>query len=111
MLVLPVNKHFFNEVKEQYLEEDYRAIKPYWIKKLLKKEYQFIDEPIKIVHSYIQHGDKIFKTFKEVKFVMGYDENSPSIVTNFISMRLTRPEEMTCMGRGIAFAIKIGYKS
>ncbi len=107
ILELPVNKFYFTQVKNNELIEDFRAIKPYWIKKLIKKEYVHL-EPIELVKSYLR-GEELFRVFDEVEFKNGYSSESPKIRVKFESMRFTHPEEMTCMGKGIAFAIKIVY--
>jgi hypothetical protein len=105
ILELPVNKHYFNEAQKCDIFEDYREIKEYWIKKLLKEEYQKI-EPINIVHTYLEIGQEIFRDDIDlVKFKNGYDNKSPQKIKKFVSIRLTNQNEMTCMGRGIAFAI------
>jgi hypothetical protein len=107
-LLLPVNRFFFNQIKAQQLVEDFRAIKPYWIKLLIKKEYLPL-EPLEVVELYITKGNAIFNNFNKIIFTNGYSEDSPKISVNFGGMRLTHPFEMTCMGQGIAFAIEVKY--
>lgn len=108
ILELPVNKFFFNEAKKHDLVEDYRAIKPYWIKRLLKKEFQSL-EPIDVVKRFFAGDTDLFQSYDKVVFKNGYADNSPTYEATFEGMRFTQSHEMTCMGRGIAFAIKIGY--
>ena len=104
---LPVNKFYFNQVKSKELIEDFRAVKPYWIKRLVKIKYRNL-EPMDIVRAYISGAD-IFMNFDRVVFKNGYADSSPKIEVDFKGLRFTHPEEMTCMGKGIAFAIEIAY--
>ena len=110
-LTLPVNKFFFNQVSNKELETDFRAIKPYWINKLIKNEYKklIIEDPYQIIDLYSKFGYNLFKDFEHVIFKNGYSNNSPSIKTKFELISLTNPNEPTCMGYGIFFAIKISY--
>jgi len=108
-LTLPVNKFYFNQVKNKELIEDFRAIKPYWIKRLVKNEFKHL-EGWDLVNKYVEMKGDIFKTFEEIIFQMGYNENSPIVKTKFKGIRLTHPDEITCMGTGlITFAIEIEY--
>lgn len=107
ILELPVNAFFFNQVKDETLIEDFRAIKPYWIKKLVKSQYQN-KEPIEIVKSFF-NGTNVFNKFDKVIFKNGYSDSSPKMEVIFDGLRFTQPHEMTCMGKGIAFAIKVKY--
>lgn len=107
ILELPVNKFYFEQVNNQELEEDYREIKEYWIRRLIKAKYQK-KTPLEIVELYNNNVD-IFTSYDKVLFKNGYSDKSPKKLVSFKSIRLTNSTEMTCMGRGIAFAIKIKY--
>ncbi len=107
-LELPVNKFFFDQVKNKELIEDYRAIKPFWIKKLIKKELQN-KKAISIVQLHF-NGVDVFKRYDRIIFKNGYSDKSPKLTVIFEDIRFTQPHEITCMGQGIAFAIKISYK-
>lgn len=106
-IILPVNKFYFEQVSNKELIEDYRAIKPYWIKKLVLTKYHSM-APINLVKLYYS-GVNVFKKFNTVVFQHGYNNNPPIKQTNFHSIRFTESHEMTCMGQGIFFAIRITY--
>ena len=105
---LQVNSFFFNQIKNRELKEDYRAIKPYWIKKFIKKQYQNLS-PQEIVILYLGKGINVFINYDILIFKNGYSKNAPKIKTRCSGIRFTESHEMTCMGRGIAFALEVEY--
>jgi len=104
-LILPVNKFFFNKIKNKELLEDFRAIKPYWIKRLISEDFLHY-EPIDLVRTYYE-GVNVFKKYETITFRLGYYDGSPSMTFPYFQTRFTSPNEETCIGTGIAFAIKI----
>ena len=107
-LRLPINRHFYNEVNNEILVEDYREIKKYWIERLVKTRLKN-KTPQQLVDLYFNKNVDIFQNYERVLFSLGYGDNPLTVETKFVSLRLTTPDEMTCMGQGIAFAIKIEY--
>jgi len=105
---LQVNKFFFNQVSNKELKEDYRAIKPYWIKKLIKQKYQKLS-PQEIVMLYFAKNIDVFIHYDILVFKNGYNEKAPIIKTKCSGIRFTESHEMTCMGQGIAFALEVQY--
>lgn len=118
VLELQVNKFFFNQVKEKTLKEDFRAIKKYWIEKLIKDDIKYklkeenngIIDPYDIIKLYMVGGSKIFTNkYSHILFKNGYSKDAPTIKCKIGDIRLTSPTEMTCMGRGVAFSIEVLY--
>jgi len=107
-LNLPINKYFYDEIQNKLLSEDYREIKKYWIQRLVKAKFKD-RTPQQLVDLYFIKNVDIFQKYERVLFTLGYGENPLSVETKFVSIRLTTSDEMTCMGQGIAFAIKIEY--
>jgi hypothetical protein len=103
-LTLVVNKYFYNMLQRDELEIDYRAIKPYWIKQLVKKKYQHLS--LENMY-YKQYETNIFQTYDELEFKFGYKDTSPKVTKQLESVRITNGEEMTCMGYVVAFALTI----
>jgi len=107
MIEFQVNNFFFNKIKDKKLKEDFREIKPYWIKKLIKNEYQSKD--INNLYLLYINNVSIFKKIKKVKFKNGYKKEAPFFICEVENIRFTSGKELTCMGYIIAFAIKIKY--
>jgi len=83
VLNLPVTKEWFNKILSGAKKEDFREIKPYWNKRL-KHKYDL------------------------VKIVNGYGSTRPTIIAKFGGLRITNNNELTDLGTGCFYAIKIG---
>lgn len=74
MLTLPIKKKWFDMILSGEKREEYREIKSYWTKRLLKTDIDFdikkLQEQLKKENSYLD---------KTVIFRNGYSNNSPSI--------------------------------
>lgn len=74
MLILPIKKKWFDMILSGEKKEEYREIKPYWTKRLLKSDIKFdID---KIIEK-IKKGECDF--YKTAKFRNGYGNDKPTI--------------------------------
>lgn len=74
MLTLPIKKKWFDMILSGEKKEEYREIKPYWDKRLLKTDISFdleqLKSQLKKENSYLD---------RTVIFRNGYSKNSPSI--------------------------------
>ncbi len=74
MLTLPIKKKWFDMILSGEKKEEYREIKPYWTKRLLKTDIDFdierLQEQLRKKNSYLD---------RTVIFRNGYSSNSPSI--------------------------------
>lgn len=73
MLTLPIKKKWFDMIKSGEKKEEYREIKPYWTKRILKNDItncEIIKRQLKKENSYLD---------RTVIFRNGYSNNSPSI--------------------------------
>lgn len=82
-LHLTVTKEWFEKILNGHKKEDYRTIKPYWQKRLRYK-------------------------FDLIKIVNGYGADKPTIIAKFDGLRITDNDELTDLGTGCFYAIKIG---
>ena len=77
MLILPIEKKWFDMVLSGEKPEEYRAIKPYWTSRILKwLEYQKSEE--KAVMKML--GEQGTVKQMEVLFRNGYSSKSPSFI-------------------------------
>ncbi len=74
MLTLPIKKKWFDMILSGEKKEEYREIKDYWTKRLLKTDIKFNQEAI--INS-MKNGHCSFT--KTVIFKNGYSKNSPQI--------------------------------
>ena len=74
MLTLPIKKKWFDMILSGEKKEEYREIKPYWTKRLLKTD---IDFDIEKLQEQLRKTDSCI--YKTVIFRNGYSSNSPSI--------------------------------
>jgi hypothetical protein len=83
VLRLVVTRSWFDKILKGHKKEDFREIKPYWIKRL--------------------KGD-----FDWVEIVNGYGKNRPTLLADFRGVRITDDDELTDLGTGSFFAIGVG---
>jgi hypothetical protein len=88
-LTLIVNKKWFDLIQSWQKKEDYREIKPYWVKRL-------------------QNTNGIFKHFDFIKIANWYKKNRPEIIFKFNSIRITEWNEKTDLWTGSFFAVWLG---
>lgn len=74
MLTLPIKKKWFDMILSGEKQEEYREIKSYWTKRLLKTDIDFDIEKLK---KQLRKNDSCI--YKTVIFRNGYSSNSPSI--------------------------------
>ena len=63
MLILPIKKKWFDMILSGQKKEEYREIKPYWTKRLLKYYHRYITK----------------QTIFNIKFRNGYGNDKPTI--------------------------------
>jgi len=97
-LHLTVTREWFLKILSGEKIEDFREIKPHWDKRLTIRD----DSP--------HPRDTIFKEYDLIKIVNGYGADCPTIVATFGGVRITGKEEVTDLGRGEFYAIKIGKR-
>lgn len=85
ILPLTLNYKWFDMIIRGVKKEEYREIKPYWIKRL-KAE-------ISAKHTWTESGPIIekeykFKHFDLIKFTNGYNPNSPSMIVELKGIKI-----------------------
>jgi len=83
VLYLTVTKHWFDEIANGDKKEDFREIKPYWEKRLLERDYVFV----------------------QVK--NGYGNDRPAMLFRWNGYRVSDSIEETDLGYGRFFAIDL----
>ena len=97
ILILPIKKEWFDKIKSGEKTEEYREIKPYWIKRLVNQDADsgFIgcDE----------HGNNstIFGTleyipYSHVLFINGRTNKYPRIEKELVSITVGKPQKGLC---------------
>lgn len=89
ILKIPVNKAWFDLIKEGKVPYDMRAIKKYWTDRLFTasgapKKYDFIE------------------------VINGYGSHRPTLVFKWEGFGVTPENSVTHLGQGKVFAIKLG---
>lgn len=79
ILRLPVNTNWYNMIINGELTFDYREIKPYWIKRLENKEYDFVE----FYHRFKKEIKPIRFKFKNIHKGVFADYNLKVYIINF----------------------------
>lgn len=74
MLILPIKRKWFDMIASGEKKEEYREIKPYWTKRLLKSDIKF---NIDTIMNKMRNENCSF--YKTVILRNGYSKNSPQI--------------------------------
>ena len=91
VLTLTVSKQWFDMIVADEKIEEYREIKPYWIKRLTTNcevEYDVALE------TYC--GKVLYRPYTHVLFINGYRKDSPSIEKEINSITIGKPKKGLC---------------
>ena len=91
VLTLTVSKQWFDMIVADEKIEEYREIKPYWIKRLTTNcevEYDVALE------TYC--GKVLYRPYTHVLFINGYRKDSPSIEKEIKSITIGKPKKCLC---------------
>lgn len=91
VLTLTVNKEWFSRILSGVKKEEYREIKPYWIKRLTTNCEVVYDV---VAETYC--GKVLYRPYTHVLFVNGYGDDKPRIEKEIESIDIDRPRKGWC---------------
>ena len=91
VLTLTVSKQWFDMIVADEKTEEYREIKPYWIKRLTTNCEVFYD-----VAAETHCGEVLYRPYTHVIFINGYRRDSPRIEKEIISITIDKPKKGLC---------------
>ena len=119
-LHLTLKKQWFDMVESGEKKEEYREIKPYWVRRLLDGLGFFADYEVDCIVNDLNHADNIqyvlnfygisFKDFDTVKFSNGYSQTSPKYECLFKGITIGKGDPEWGAPDKNVFIIKLGEK-
>lgn len=91
VLTLTVSKQWFDMIADGRKTEEYREIKPYWIKRLTTNCEVAYD-----VAAETYCGKVLYRPYTHVLFINGYRKNSPRIEKEIVSVTIGKPKKGLC---------------
>lgn len=91
VLTLTVSKQWFDMIAEGKKNEEYREIKPYWIKRLTTNCEVAYD-----VAAETYCGEVLYRPYTHVLFINGYRKDSPRIEKEIESITIGKPKKGLC---------------
>lgn len=91
VLTLSVKKEWFDEIVSGEKKEEYREIKPYWIKRLTTNCEVVYDV---VAETYC--GKVLYRPYTHVLFINGYGDDKPRIEKEIESIDIDRPRKGWC---------------
>lgn len=91
VLTLTVGKHWFDKIVTGEKTEEYRVIKPYWIKRLTTNCEVAYD-----VAAETYCGKVLYRPYTNVLFINGYRKDSPRIEKEIESITIGKPQPGLC---------------
>lgn len=92
VLNLSVKKQWFDMIKAGDKTEEYREIKPYWIKRLTTNCEVLYD-----VAAETHYGEVLYRPYTHVLFVKGYPKgNKPSVEKKIVDITIGNPKKGLC---------------
>jgi len=86
-LHLTLKKRWFDMIASGEKKEEYREIKPYWIKRLISDDFNWdCDTPMSRNIHYVACPNGFYKNYNQVYFKNGYSKNAPVIKAELISI-------------------------
>jgi len=110
-LHLTLKKKWFDMIASGEKKEEYREIKPYWIKRLTNLNlWQFADFEISQARSNILQGEiGCLKQFDTVTFKNGYQKDAPTIIVELLWITVGEPmKSWSDDWKGDVFIIRLG---
>lgn len=110
VLTLTVSKQWFDLIKASEKTEEYRAIKSYWINRLIQAKYGESDEYRKVtmhpefdmlisnskLKELLEKKTARFTPYTYVLFINGYRKDSPRIEKEIVSITIGKPKKGWC---------------
>lgn len=91
VLTLSVKKEWFDKIVSNEKKEEYREIKPYWIKRLTTNCEVVYDV---VAETYC--GKVLYRPYTHVLFINGYGYDKPRIEKEIESIDIDRPRKGWC---------------
>lgn len=91
VLTLSVKKEWFDKIVSGEKKEEYREIKPYWIKRLTTNCEVVYDV---VAETYC--GKVLYRPYTHVLFINGYGDDKPRIEKEIESIDIDRPRKGWC---------------
>lgn len=91
VLTLSVKKECFDKIVSNEKKEEYREIKPYWIKRLTTNCEVVYDV---VAETYC--GKVLYRPYTHVLFINGYGDDKPRIEKEIESIDIDRPRKGWC---------------
>lgn len=91
VLILTVSKQWFDMIASGEKTEEYREIKPYWIKRLTTN-----CEVVYDVAAETYCGKVLYHPYTHVLFINGYRKDSPRIEKEIESITIGKPKKGMC---------------
>ena len=91
VLTLNVSKQWFDMIVADEKTEEYREIKPYWIKRLTTNCEVAYD-----VAAETYCGKVLYRPYTHVLFINGYRKDSPRIEKEIMSITIDKPKKGLC---------------
>ena len=91
VLTLTVSKQWFDMIADGRKTEEYREIKPYWIKRLTTNCEVAYD-----VAAETYCGKVLYRPYTHVLFINGYRKDSPRIEKEIVSITIGKPKKGLC---------------
>lgn len=91
VLTLSVKKEWFDKIVSNEKKEEYREIKPYWIKRLTTNCEVVYDV---VAETYC--GKVLYRPYTHVIFINGYGDDKPRIEKEIESIDIDRPRKGWC---------------
>lgn len=102
VLTLSVKKEWFDKIVSGEKKEEYREIKPYWIKRLTTN-----CEVVYDVEAETYCGKVLYRPYTHVLFINGYGDDKPRVEKEIESITIGKPKKGMCPDKwlGTAFFI------
>lgn len=91
VLTLSVKKEWFDKIVSNEKKEEYREIKPYWIKRLTTNCEVVYDV---VAETYC--GKVLYRPYTHVLFINGYGDDKPRIEKEIESIDIGKPKKGWC---------------
>ena len=91
VLTLSVKKEWFSKIVSGEKKQEYREIKPYWIKRLTTNCEVVYDV---VAETYC--GKVLYRPYTHVLFINGYGDDKPRIEKEIESIDIDRPRKGWC---------------
>lgn len=91
VLTISVKKEWFDKIVSNEKKEEYREIKPYWIKRLTTNCEVVYDV---VAETYC--GKVIYRPYTHVLFINGYGDDKPRVEKEIVWTDIDRPRKGWC---------------